>query len=383
MNIKTGIDYLSEGIALLTCLGKDQPLKKYIDNYLYEANLDKKAFYEERKEALDFLFQVEKEAQKEFKKDQDLIAYYFGSSYEDEKTDCIGRIILLWEEFDHPEDGTLKEYKKELADLSEDEYYIYFGTKIQFFNDNFRDYDTEDEPADKEAVLTSIVNSGFTEKQKLSFTDALVNHAEHLQKLFALIEKAVSLLQKHENEILSLYTIFTNYWEGKFGGKDPVEYFCGDNEDMRRAICGNPFGHIITIELFHPFMKGFNSSTDENGFLTPIVMPMGILYCDAFPLDYRIDGKSNLDITVLYLSVLKQISHESRFEILSYTRDREAYGNELAEHLGLTNATVSHHTSLLQGTNLLKINPMGTQVLYSSNRETIKNCLDFLKKELL
>ena len=383
MNIKKGIDYLSEGIALLTCLGKDQPLKKYIDNYLYEANLDKKAFYEERKEALDFLFQVEKEAQKEFKKDQDLIAYYFGSSYEDEKTDCIGRIILLWEEFDHPDSLTLEEYKKHLVELSDEEYYIDFGTKIQFFNDNFRNYDTEDEPADKEAVLTSIVNSEFTEKQKLSFTDALVNHAEHLQKLFALIEKAVSLLQKHENEILSLYIIFTNYWEGKFGGQDPVEYFCGDNEDMRRAICGNPFGHIITIELFHPFMKGFNSSTDENGFLTPIVMPMGILYCDAFPIDYRIDGKSNLDITVLYLSVLKQISHESRFEILSYTRDREAYGNELAEHLGLTNATVSHHTSLLQGTNLLKINPMGTQVLYSSNRETIKNCLDFLKKELL
>ena len=383
MNIKTGIDYLSEGIALLTCLGKDQPLKKYIDNYLYEANLDKKAFYEERKEALDFLFQVEKEAQKEFKKDQDLIAYYFGSSYEDEKTDCIGRIILLWEEFDHPDSLTLEEYKKHLVELSDEEYYIDFGTKIQFFNDNFRDYDTEDEPADKEAVLTSIVNSGFTEKQKLLFTDALVNHAEHLQKLFALIEKAVSLLQKHENDILSLYTIFTNYWEGKFGGKDPVDYFCGDNEDMRRAICGNPFGHIITIELFHPFMKGFNSSTDENGFLTPIVMPMGILYCDAFPLDYRIGGKSNLDITVLYLSVLKQISHESRFEILSYTRDREAYGNELAEHLGLTNATVSHHTSLLHGTNLLKINPMGTQVLYSSNRETIKDCLDFLKKELL
>lgn len=383
MNIKTGIDYLSEGIALLTCLGKDQPLKKYIDNYLYEANLDKKAFYEERKEALDFLFQVEKEAQKEFKKDQDLIAYYFGSSYEDERTDCIGRIILLWEEFDHPDSLTLEEYKKHLVELSDEEYYIDFGTKIQFFNDNFRNYDTEDEPTDKEAVLTSIVNSEFTEKQKLSFTAALVNHAEHLQKLFALIEKAVSLLQKHENEILSLYTIFTNYWEGKFDGQDPVEYFCGDNEDMRRVICGNPFGHIITIELFHPFMKGFNTSTDENGFLTPIVMPMGILYCDAFPLDYRIDGKSNLDITVLYLSVLKQISHESRFEILSYTRDREAYGNELAEHLGLTNATVSHHTSLLQGTNLLKINPMGTQVLYSSNRETIKNCLDFLKKELL
>lgn len=383
MNIKTGIDYLSEGIALLTCLGKDQPLKKYIDNYLYEANLDKKAFYEERKEALDFLFQVEKEAQKKFKKDQDLIAYYFGSSYEDEKTDCIGRIILLWEEFNHPDSLTLEEYKQHLVELSDEEYYIDFGTKIQFFNDNFRNYDTEDEPTDKEAVLTSIVNSEFTEKQKLSFTDALVNHAEHLQKLFALIEKAVSLLQKHENEILSLYTIFTNYWEGKFDGQDPVEYFCGDNEDMRRVICGNPFGHIITIELFHPFMKGFNTSTDENGFLTPIVMPMGILYCDAFPLDYRIDGKSNLDITVLYLSVLKQISHESRFEILSYTRDREAYGNELAEHLGLTNATVSHHTSLLQGTNLLKITPMGTQVLYSSNRETIKNCLDFLKKELL
>ena len=383
MNIKAGIDYLSEGIALLTCLGKDQPLKKYIDNYLYEANLDKKAFYEERKEALNFLFQVEKEAQKEFKKDQDLIAYYFGSSYEEEKTDCIGRIILLWEEFDHTDFFSLEEYKNYLAELSEEDYYINFGIKIQFFNDTFRNYDTDDEPTDKEAVLASIISSKFTEKQKLIFTDALVNHTEHLEKIFALIERAVSLLKKHEKEILSLYAIFTDYWAGKFKGQDPVEYFCDGNEDMRKVICGNPLGHIITIELFHPFMKGFNSSTDESGFLTPIVMPIGILYCDAFPLDYRIARKNSIDITALYLSTLKQISHESRFEILSYTRDREAYGNELAEHLGLTNATVSHHTSLLHGTNLLKINPMGTQVLYSSNKETIKNCLDFLKKELL
>ncbi len=383
MNIKTGIDYLSEGIALLTCLGKDQPLKKYIDNYLYEANLDKKAFYEERKEALDFLFQVEKEAQKEFKKDQDLIAYYFGSSYEDEKTDCIGRIILLWEEYNHVEDGTLEEYKKELADLSEDEYYIYFGYKVQFFNDNHRDFFSASMPQTKEDVLLLIINSEFTEKQKLMFTDALVNHTEHLTKIFDLIEKAMSLLQNHEDEILSLYAGFASYWESKFKGQYPVRYFCENNEDLQYLLCDNPYGCTITIELFHPFIKGFSVGSDENGLFTSIAMPMGILYCDACPLDYTRGEKRLIDNTAFYLTALKQISHISRFQILSCTKDKEAYGNELAEHLGLTNATVSHHTSLLTMAELLRETPMGTQVLYSSNRETIKNCLDFLKKELL
>ena len=382
MNIKTGIDYLSEGIALLTCLGKDQPLKKYIDNYLYEANLDKKAFYEERKEALDFLFQVEKEAQKEFKKDQDLIAYYFGSSYEDEKTDCIGRIILLWEEYNHVEDGTLEEYKKELADLSEDEYYIYFGYKVQFFNDNHRDFFSASMPQTKEDVLLLIINSEFTEKQKLMFTDALVNHTEHLTKIFDLIEKAMSLLQNHEDEI-SLYAGFASYWESKFKGQYPVRYFCENNEDLQYLLCDNPYGCTITIELFHPFIKGFSVGSDENGLFTSIAMPMGILYCDACPLDYTWGEKRLIDNTAFYLTALKQISHISRFQILSCTKDKEAYGNELAEHLGLTNATVSHHTSLLTMAELLRETPMGTQVLYSSNRETIKNCLDFLKKELL
>ncbi len=383
MNIKPGIDYLSEGIALLTCLGKDQPLKKYIDNYLYEASLDKKAFYKERKEALDFLFQLEKEAQKEFKKDQDLIAFYFGSSYEDEKTDCIGRIILLWEEYNHVETGTLEEYKKELADLSEDEYYIYFGYKVQFFNDNHRDFFSASMPKTKEDVLLLIINSELTEKQKLMFTDALVNHTEHLTKIFVLIEKAVSLLQRHESRILSLYAGFTDYWESKFKGESPVRYFCEENEDLQYLLCDNPYGYTITIELFHPFIKGFSAGSDENGLFTPIAMPIGILYCDACPLDYTQGRKRAIDDTAFYLNALKQISHLSRFQILSCTKDKEAYGNELAEHLGLTNATVSHHTSLLTMADLLKETPMGTQVLYSSNKETIKNCLDFLRKELL
>lgn len=383
MNIKAGIDYLSEGIALLTCLGKDQPLKKYIDNYLYEASLDKKAFYEERKEALDFLFQLEKEAQKEFKKDQDLIASYFGSSYEDEKTDCIGRIILLWEEYDHVAFLSSDEYKEKLLSMDEDEYYKCFFSKIQFFNDTFRNYDQASQPSDCKAVLTAILNSDFKENQKLCFTEAVINHTEHLQKIFTLIEKAILLLKKHEDEILSLYAMFSDYWENALNGADPIEYFSKGNGELRSMICGNPLGHIVTIELFHPLMKGFNVETDKGTFLSPIVMPIGILYCNACPLDYSSKEKSSIDTTAFYLSVLKQISHIRRFEILSYVRDKEAYGNELAEYLGLTNATVSHHTSLLYGTELIKINHTGTQVLYSSNKKTIENCLDFLRKELL
>ena len=69
----------------------------------------------------------------------------------------------------------------------------------------------------------------------------------------------------------------------------------------------------------------------------------------------------------------KRSFDKSKFEILSYTSEKNAYGAELAEMLGLTTATVSHHTSELHIAGLLNIEKQGNKIYYSKNQQTIDN----------
>ena len=385
MNIQPGIDYLSESIALLTLMGKNEPVKKIIDSRLLKESADPKAFYEEQKPVLDFLFSIEKEFQKTMKSEKALLDFYFGSSCDEEHWDNVGRVLLLWEEFTHTDTGDFEAYKTALYEMEELQYYIEFATKLQYFNDSFRAYGTAQKISSKEDALRFILHSDFSEREKLLFSELLVNYKSHLEQCFTLMKKTIALLQTHESEILQLYERFHEYWSRCFAGQDPVAYFRENNESLKDAIPENPLGHIITIELFHPFMCGFNMEKDDKteDFLSPYILPIGILYCDSCPLRYTKDNKEGINLTAFYLEALKQISHKNRFEILCHVKDQTATGSELAELLQLTNATVSHHTGLLHKNELVTMTPNGTQLLIRSNKNTISECIQFLRQELL
>lgn len=65
-----------------------------------------------------------------------------------------------------------------------------------------------------------------------------------------------------------------------------------------------------------------------------------------------------------------------------YTSEKNAYGAELAEMLGLTTATVSHHTSELHIAGLLNVEKQGNKIYYSKNQKTIDNLLEYMQKRL-
>lgn len=58
------------------------------------------------------------------------------------------------------------------------------------------------------------------------------------------------------------------------------------------------------------------------------------------------------------------------------------YDAELAEMLGLTTATVSHHTSELHIAGLLNVEKQGNKIYYSKNQKTIDNLLEYMQKRL-
>ncbi|MBQ1720651.1 MAG: winged helix-turn-helix transcriptional regulator, partial [Lachnospiraceae bacterium] len=83
------------------------------------------------------------------------------------------------------------------------------------------------------------------------------------------------------------------------------------------------------------------------------------------------------------LAMLKLLADKSKFQILSATVDTPAYGSELANMLGLTTATISHHTTALLDQNLLSLEKVDTKIYYRTNPVMIRALIQYLQDTLL
>ena len=118
-------------------------------------------------------------------------------------------------------------------------------------------------------------------------------------------------------------------------------------------------------------------------------MGWGVADCYAFSCFHDNVGLRNLpairhiESTDAVVDAIKLLSDRSRFEILKYISHKEAYGNEIAEHLNLTTATVSHHMGLLIAADLVKLEPRNSKMYYSLNKDTLRQYLEFYEEKLL
>lgn len=77
--------------------------------------------------------------------------------------------------------------------------------------------------------------------------------------------------------------------------------------------------------------------------------------------------------------MLRVMGDKTKFEILSLLRTEMCYGSELAERLGLSAATISHHVSQLTSLRMVNIVKQGNRIYYEVNREQIAFILDAAK----
>lgn len=82
-------------------------------------------------------------------------------------------------------------------------------------------------------------------------------------------------------------------------------------------------------------------------------------------------------------SHLKLLSDPSKYEILCRVKDQARYGLQLAEHLNLTTATISHHVNALSNAGLVSLEKEANRVYYRMNKEQLGNLLDQLREDLL
>ncbi|NMO97015.1 ArsR/SmtB family transcription factor [Paenibacillus lemnae] len=103
------------------------------------------------------------------------------------------------------------------------------------------------------------------------------------------------------------------------------------------------------------------------------------LMVDALPIQNHSNGKSQ-DLLSLRL---KAMGDKSKLQILASLKISPKYNLEIAEHLGLTAATMSHHMNVLLACGLVEIEKKNGKVYYHLDQANIRDLLDDLEQFLL
>lgn len=188
---------------------------------------------------------------------------------------------------------------------------------------------------------------------------------------WSLIEKSLQQsmleLQSHYNEIYSLADVFEN---------TNVRAIYNESKNEIAALRGGYAVKTIDIKKCYFIPSAFNhlgwwsSLDDRNG--------KKIVFFPYF------DPSINVDLTVVNnknqskatgldpFLIFKSLGDPTRFAIIKMISAKPMSASNIAQKLGLTKATVSHHVSLLRQSGLIREDYSDSQVFLSVNQRTIE-----------
>ncbi|WP_053985854.1 ArsR/SmtB family transcription factor [Niameybacter massiliensis] len=128
--------------------------------------------------------------------------------------------------------------------------------------------------------------------------------------------------------------------------------------------------------IIYPSLSAYNSLTLENflgaGAYDHLVFGIHISRLIEIRNAYV---KQEMDLTPF----LKAIADSSKLDILRYLKEERLYASQLAERLGISNATVSHHVSTLLSLELISCEKEQNKVYFILNQTKIHDYIDILK----
>ena len=325
----------------------------------------------------ELLIRIEKDAREQLKAFLPDLQYYFGK--EKSEGSNVGEVAILWtDEFSH-NTPSLEQYRKKLESLSQEEYCRRFGEELESYTSVIKIDESGRELTEPIEIIRFLMEMDVPDETKWKLQQIFMNREEHWDRIFAMLEKSYDVLAGYEDEMNEFAQNFSAYCRRMLDGTSVEEYL---KESIGVTLDKNEHGVIIVPGFIEPNQFSLMAH-GEDKIDTPYYIRMGILYDDGFPLSL-LPKKSYAEYSEYMEKVLKLLSDRSKFEILSYIKDKRAYGSELAKQLGLTTATISHHMGALLNAGLVTMEKEDIKVYYKGNTEAVasvlEECLDILTK---
>ncbi|WP_026517753.1 ArsR/SmtB family transcription factor [Butyrivibrio sp. MC2021] len=368
------VNYVPESITLLNMVAQPAGFEiNFMNSIAAEYGITPDA---EAKEYVTMLQEIEDEARVEFSKDMEDIRFFCGMQKIGEKVETFANVLMLAGN-NALRERSVADYYDELKGLSEEEYTRQFYYEVMVFGTRRIGQGAEGAVTALE-VFDLIQQKELSDAEKLRLQKMFIHHREYCEKFAGLMERAAGVIKKYEKKLLAKGKKVAAYFEGVLGGSTMAAYIM--KELFLDQEYGNNFEECdVYISYIKSAAMGFFFEGEP---AARAVVNIGAVYNDSIRIGDLLKNQNSLNEDKV-LMMLKLLADKSKFQILSATVEKAAYGAQLANMLGLTTATISHHTSALLEQKLLTLEKVDTKIYYRANPEMIRALVEYVKKELL
>lgn len=277
--------------------------------------------------------------------DKDYQLYFAEKNSSLEGEDSIANIMCEIEYFNSQKE---QEQKKLFARFALPEY-------------NYRE---EEDALSAEEFYRQLRLSSIEAEVKWEFFEIYCSFAEHMAFLKKLLAPIVQILKTHEAEFKKMIA------ENPM--KDSPFYLDGENMIANLGI------EEVHVDFW---LTGFNKMAIHA--LEIKKKTVGFVHYGVF-IDQLVLAKRKQENNGLWAAEQwKSLSDKSRIQILCLLKEREMFGQELKEALGLSNATISHHMNELMAKQFVTLRNDGSKVVYRLNRGKIEEAIEGMRQVLL
>jgi len=224
--------------------------------------------------------------------------------------------------------------------------------------------------ANKDIVRREIASSNIGDRDKFKllyllddFDEALVEFADYISIYYNFMNEHDVLFKKLVVRIIDKF---------KHASSEKFSEFMKNSMSVKKMLRKE----YLIIPSLIPYNCIDYTYYGFADYEVPIIQ-IGFLYFELAQL-----MKKHQNTEDRFLKAAKTLSDPSKFDILKICLDKPAYGQEIAEKLNLTSATVSHHMQQLVAMNYVSVSFEEKKVYYKTNVEYILADLELLKDVL-
>lgn len=377
--VSIAIDFLQHSFT-------EDRFKNRILKFAKSIPFDTEVLLTEKADLFDLINEIETSARSALADIEGDIRYYFAPPDMDGKCQSLYSFVLLHHVTDIYNFGNPAELSGQLEQMTKEDFCKAFGEILCSYNSNIKS-DMEipvfDTPL---SVVSYILNMDLTTEVKWKLQDIYLNREEHRRKLFHVLQQTIDFIKEYEKLLDEQAENFYSYWNARRGERDYYS-FLADEFPVFSGFPPCKPGYRLYPCIFFPMISLSIPTDHVNGEPTaPAGITLGMIYGDTLSPKTFLEASFSGTNRQKCMDALKLLSDKSRFAILKYISEKEeneAYGSEIAKHLGLTTATVSHHMSTLHEAGLVAVQKRKTKLFYSVNKETLKKYLEYCEQQLL
>lgn len=347
--------------------------------------VDKDALLKEKNIPLNLLMRMTEDFKAEYKNELDQISFYFCKTQDGKQHEELAWLVLLISTDELLTFKSAKDLKDFLTGLPADEYNRRFFNVLQDYDNKVLKGTSKSEVSAELKTLDAVAITRYI--LKMDLPDALLyrleeiyfNHKAHIENLCFIINEAIDFINKYRDELESVINGFYDYW-GRMQGDRSFYQFVTEDISFLSGMEEYKGGYMLVPSLhFAEFSMSIPADSDKR----KAVLCISLMYGETLSVNAMFGTASPKLSTERAINALKLLSDKSRFEIMRYIHSHNAYGNEIAEHLGLTTATVSHHMSALLEANLISLEQKNGKIYYHINKDTLSQYINFYEEKLL